>query len=152
MKTLSENKPDRFHPHFFARLLSPPCLLPANFVTAFPTQMLLCVSREILAVQVWVVEGQCCGTIEPCTDEEITGVWRILSMCWAGGIISHTIIKVQDIWLRIKTHPKRKGVPGRIEQKNIYSKIGSKKPTSPNWLEELKAFFNMGKEKKNLLP
>lgn len=37
------------------------------------------------------------GTAEPCTDEQITGVWKVLSACRSGDMISPTIIKVQDV-------------------------------------------------------
>lgn len=38
-------------------------------------------------------------------------------------------------------------MPGRSEQKNIYSKTGSKKAMSPSQLEGLETFFNIPKEK-----
>lgn len=38
-------------------------------------------------------------------------------------------------------------MPGKSEQKNIYSKTGSKKAMSRSQLEGLKTFFNIAKEK-----
>lgn len=59
--------------------------------------------------------GSAVGTVELCTEEETTDVWKVLSVCRSEDMIFPTIIKVQDIWLRIKTQLKRKCVPGRSE-------------------------------------
>jgi len=80
-------------------------------------------------------------------EEEIAGVWKAPPVCQSGDIISPTIIKVQDIRLRIKTQTKRKRVPGTSEQKNIYSETGSKKAMSRSQLEGLKTLFNVAKDK-----
>lgn len=148
MKSLSENKTDRFHSVFFTSLLSHPCSPPASFATAFPTQVLPCISTKQRSWQwpVQVVEGQCCGDTwavhrrrdDWCVEDSFCVLMQRRN--------SPPIIKVIDIWLRIKTQSKRKCVPGRSKQKNIYSKAGRNESNELKPAGRVKD-FNMAKEK-----
>lgn len=93
------------------------------------------------------------GAVEPCMEEEITGVWKVPLVCRSRDMISPAVIKVQDIRLRIKTQPKRKCVcrgtlcQEEVSRRTFTVRQAEMKAMSRSQLEGLKTFFNIAKEK-----